>query len=164
VLVKGVFMKKRAFIAVFAVTLLAASLFAERGDQPAQPQKKGPPTFVEEPIPAGKAIIYVYNNLPTGPRMEGWSNVLVLRESGMPTVLTGSTYCTFVTDPGTFQMVIVVGSGGQYGSGMLAKKFAFDAVGGKALFVGPVLMQGIREIPAEKALKDDGILYCSKVE
>jgi hypothetical protein len=156
-------MKKPALVVLFAVALFAMPTFGERGDPPPKPAPKGPPTFVEEPIPAGKAVVYVYNTLGALAQAD-WGNVLVFDKDGLPTVLLTSTYCSFVTDPGAFQLVIVFGSGGQYGSGMLGRKLTIQTVAGQASFLGTVWGQGFKEIPAEKARKDDGILYCKKVE
>ncbi len=145
------------------MALLAAPLFAERGDPPPQPQKKGPPTFVEEPIPAGKAILYVYSHLPSL-ASRGWANALVFLRSGPPIALPSESYIAVVAEPGPLELWLVVGSGGQYGSGILAKKFVVDTVAGQATFVAPVFGPDVKVVPAEKALKDDGILYCTKVE
>ena len=156
-------MKRPAFFVLLTLAVLAAPVFAQRGEGPAQPAPKGPPTFVEELIPAGKAVVYVYSTLGSLAQA-GWGNVLIFSKDGLPTVLPDSTYCAFVTDPGAFQLVIVFGSGGQYGAGIVGKKFTIQAVAGQASFLGAVWAQGFKEIPAEKARKDDGILYCRKVE
>lgn len=156
-------MKKRSLLVILVGALMAASLFAERGDPPAQPQKKGPPTFVEEPIPAGKAILYMYSGFPAV-TPKGWGNMLVFLRSGPPLVLAADGYLSIVTDPGPLELWFVVGAGGQYGAGILAKKFVFDTVAGQATFVAPVFGPDVKVVPAEKALKDDGILYCRKME
>jgi hypothetical protein len=157
-------MKKRAILFVLVGALLAASLFAERGDPPSQPQeKKGPPTFVEEPIPEGKAIVYVYSHMPFLGQ-KGWANILVFLRSGPPMVLPTDRYISIIADPGPLDLWLVLGAGGQYGSGILAKKFVIGAAGGQATFITLAFGPDLKVVPAEKALKDDGILYCQKGE
>jgi hypothetical protein len=69
----------------------------------------------------------------------------------------------FVTEPGRVELVIAC-SLSSMDYGMIARKVAVQAVAGQASFIGPGPGQLFGEIPAEKALKGDGILYCTKVE
>jgi hypothetical protein len=160
---QGERMVKSFLIVLLAVGLLAAPVFGERGDPPPSSEPKGPPTFVEEAVPSGKAIVYVYHTFG-GLLPKDWGNLLVLQRSGLPTVLRPPGYFSLVADPGPVELWFVLASGGQYGSGLLARKFIVEAAAGEATFVTLGFGPEVKVIPPEKARKDDGILYCKKVE
>ena len=155
-------MKKLGIIIVLVAAVLNPVFVRAIGGPP--PAPKGPTTFVEEPIPDGKAIIYIYNTVPQPFAMKGWGSVMVFSKNGPLTVLPMSSYFTFITDPGTVDLWVVAGQvGGQYAPGMIARKLSMEAIAGQASYLAITWGFDVKVLPSEEAKKDTGILYCKKV-
>ena len=77
-------MSRNGLLVGLALVVLAFPAFGQvRGQAPAP---KGLPTFVEQPIPEGKAIVYIYDvfGLPVG---DGWGSTPVLGNTGPIAIL-----------------------------------------------------------------------------
>lgn len=164
---------KRVLVLLAGVALLAGCMSTASatsdsgaataaGSSPTATHAGGSQTFVEEPILEGKAIIYVYlggnyalSQLVTP---KPWAQALVLTTDGQFAALPQQHYCALTADPGRVELLLVAGSGGQYGSGMLAKKLVFEATSGQAVFVS--FRDGVM---AARDAKSE-ILGCVKVE
>jgi hypothetical protein len=123
------------------------------------------PTFVEQPIPDGKAIIYIYDKVGTVPGGPG--QLMVFTKNGPLAVLGHYEYYVFVTDPGNVELWCVYTRGNR---GMAAQKLAVNTAEGQSSYVGylqgPFEPDPLKVIPAEKAKAKGGggILDCQKVE
>jgi hypothetical protein len=140
---------KRCLVVLSLVLVLAAPAFAYQ-------TPKKPPTFVEEPVPDGKALIYIY--FPSG-----LGTPLFFTNSGPLATLTPGSYFTYVVDPGTVKLWV---------SYINAKSVAVSAVAGQAYYVrfgiglsmtptNPSLF--LEVVKAERAKTNEEILFCEKI-
>ena len=153
-------MKKLVLIVVLVTTVVAMPIFGQDDSQ--CPAPKGPPTFVEEPVPEGKCIIYIYSVIDAP-----FVAPLILAKDGPITALPAAGYFAYVTEPGAVKIWVAANE---------SKELTVEALAGQAYYVrvrvnlnphAPLhLFPGtsIELIPAAKAKVSDEILYCKKVE
>jgi hypothetical protein len=153
------------------LVLLSAAFFASLmigcASEPSQAQESNSAsTFVEESIPDGKAILYLYNPNPVHfgitVSATAWSSVLIFSKTGPLATLPAYSYFPYITDPGTVELWWMVG-GWTLTKESLVAKLAVDVAAGHAYFV-TYDGDGVRVIPTEEAKKEDGIYSCKRVE
>lgn len=158
-------MKKMVSAAVILVVILAMPAFcADRGTASGGSNSsatKGSMNLFAEPIPDGKAIIYICNPTP-GPLFvpKGWGNAFVFSREGPRAVLAGLSFYAFITDPGAVELFFMLGSGGQGGLGMVAKKLVVEVAAGQAVFTTFAIGPEVKVLPYEVGIKDEYILRC----
>ena len=104
-------MKKKGII-VLLVAVLSVAIFGQGRNVPTPKEPKGPPTFVEEAIPDGKAVIYIYTPYIEGLVAPPSATILIFSKSGPLSLLPRQSYFSFVTDPGTVELWVIAGAGG----------------------------------------------------
>jgi hypothetical protein len=146
-------MKKLVLMLVLVTTIVAMPIF---GDDDSQwpPAPKGPPTFVEEPAPEGKCIIYIYSVFQTN-----FYAPLILAKDGPITVLPVNTYFAYVTDPGAVKIWVAASESKELTVEVLAGQAYYIRVNLMLHFGRPLPGTSIELIPAAKAKVDDEILY-----
>jgi hypothetical protein len=155
-------MKKHFLVFLILISLQSLRAFGEPIPEgtPLPTTTSKPVTFVEEEIPESKTVIYFYSTIPGTTE---YADVLLFTKSGLLlTILPSETYFPFITDPGTHEFVVVMGSGGQYGNGIAAKKIIIDTRAGEENFVGILRTYGPKVIPSEMAKTKKGILVCRR--
>lgn len=125
------------------------------------PAPKGPPTFVEEPVPDGKGIIYLFSE-PSA----NYESLLALSKNGPIGVLKHGTYLSFITDPGKTRLWFTFESSVSVDLDVVAGQSYYVRAAGGFLYGGFGNQRGVftEILTPEKAKKDDQILYCKKVE
>jgi len=152
--------RKLGIIIVLAVAVVSAPIFGQsRGGSPQPP--KGAPTFIEEPIAEGKALIYIYSSV-------GYFDLtpLIFSKDGPITILPGGSYFPYLTDPGRVRIWIAAN---------VSKDLIIDVLPGQAYYVranliirliGPTQIPetSIDLVPAKDAKTENEILYCKKIQ
>ena len=114
-------MKRLVLLSVVVAFTFVSPLFGSPSGNPSPPPPPPPPPFVEDNVPDGKALIYIY-------RVAGMGEFdpLVIAKTGPVKTLAMDTYIAYVTDPGTVKLWLV---------SLGTKELQIEAVAGQIYYI-----------------------------
>jgi hypothetical protein len=156
-------LKRSVFPIVLAAFVAGCSAFSQGKPQPKPNPYAGPPRFVREEIPEGKAIVYIYytGSVARAPLLLADSGPLAVLHLGRTddNLFFGS-YFPYVVDPGKVRLWM---------SCTNAATITVDVTAGQEYFVKfdiDAISQAVslQIVPAMTAKTKEEVLYCAKTE